>query len=52
MSRYVGVNLKRSYANKIDEAIADDPFIDSRTEFIRRAIEKKIKEMRGEKSER
>lgn len=45
MANYVAINLRKEYTDAIDEAIENDPFISSRAEFIRRAIEKFIKEI-------
>ena len=43
MGKYVGINLKKEYAEAIDDAIERDPFIKTRAEFIRRAIESKLR---------
>ena len=44
MSKYVTVNLKREYIDAVDKLVEEDLFISSRAEFVRRAIEKLIKE--------
>ena len=36
---YKGVNLKKEYMEAIDKAFEENPFINSRAEFIRRSIE-------------
>jgi len=43
MSRYQGVSLDKGLISRVDEAVKKDPFVVSRAEFIRRAIEHFLK---------
>ena len=40
---YKAVNLPRSILDEVDKAVENDPFIRSRAEFVKRAIEDKLK---------
>lgn len=44
MTKYVAINLRRDYCEAIDKEIETNPFISSRAEFVRRAIENFLKE--------
>lgn len=44
MTKYVTVNLRREYTDAVDKEIEKNPFIGSRAEYIRRAIESFLKE--------
>ena len=46
MREYINVNLRKDYIDAVDQAIAENPFITSRAEYVRRAIELKLREDR------
>jgi len=44
MSRYQGVCLDKNLIARVDKAVAEDPFILSRAEYVRRAIQRFLQE--------
>jgi metal-responsive CopG/Arc/MetJ family transcriptional regulator len=47
MSKYITVNFRKEYIDAVDEAVKKDPFMMSRAEFCRRAIENFLKTKGG-----
>jgi metal-responsive CopG/Arc/MetJ family transcriptional regulator len=44
MSNYQSISLEKELIAKVDQIIADNPFVISRAEFCRRALQEFLKE--------